>query len=98
MTCPFLLPILDKSCHYVFMTTGIKALVQNFIVKHGRVGKAQLCDAVGKSEKTLDRWMESRIPDAHDAFKLALACGCEENKALRLAREEALPETVKEDS
>lgn len=78
------------------MTTGIKTLVENFIVKHGRVGKAQLCDAVGKSELTLDRWRKNGVPDAHDAFKLALACGCEEQEALRLAREEALPELAHE--
>lgn len=76
------------------MTTGIRTLIQNYIVRLGRVGKAQLCEAVGKSERTLDRWMESGIPNAHDAFKLALACGCEEQEALRLAREEALPEAV----
>jgi hypothetical protein len=76
------------------MTTGIRAIVQDFITKHGRVGKAQLCETVGKSERTLDRWLENRIPDAHDAFKLALACGLEEHEALRLAREEALPEAA----
>lgn len=78
------------------MTTGIRTLLQDFIVKHGKPGKAQLCKAVKKSEITFDRWMKNGIPDAHDAFKLALACGCEEQEALRLAREEALPVEAKE--
>lgn len=76
------------------MSTSIRALVEEYLTKHGRVGMARLCDAVDKSEKTLGRWIKDGIPDPHDAFKLALACGCEEKKALRMAREEALPETA----
>lgn len=73
------------------MTTGIRTLIGEFITKHGRPGKARLCEAVGKSENTLNRWLKDGVPDAHDAFKLALACGIEEKEALRIAREEALP-------
>jgi len=73
------------------MSTGIKALIAEYITKHGRPGKAQLCVAVGKSENTFNRWLKEGIPTAYDAFKIALACGLEEPEALRLAREEALP-------
>lgn len=78
------------------MTKSIRASVQQYIIKHGRVGKAQLCEAVNKSERTLDRWLNNGFPSAHDAFKLALACGLKEREALRLAREESLPEVAKE--
>jgi hypothetical protein len=78
------------------MSKRIRDIVEQHITKHGRVGKAQLCDAVEKSEKTLDRWMSQGIPKAHDAYKLALACGCSEKDALRLAREEVLSDVATE--
>ena len=90
----FFLPIKDKSCHIISMTMSIRDAVEQHIIKHGRAGKTQLCKAVNRHEKALDRWMKQGFPTAHIAFKLALACGIEEHEALRLAREEALPMAV----
>ena len=78
------------------MSKRIKDIVEQYITKHGRAGKARLCGAVEKSENTLNRWMKDGIPTAHDAFNLALACGVEEHEALRIAREEALPDKAVE--
>jgi transcriptional regulator with XRE-family HTH domain len=78
------------------MTQRIRTLLEQHLAKHGRAGKAQLCQVVEKSENTLNRWLRDGIPSAHDAYKLALACGCSEKEALRLAREEALSEVAKE--
>lgn len=78
------------------MTTGIRTLLQEYLIKHGKPGKAKLCKAVKKSEITFDRWMRNGIPDAHDAFRLLREIGLKESEALRLAREEALPAEAKE--
>lgn len=65
-------------------------MVEKHLVKTGPVGRAQVCVDIGKSDRTLGRWLEQGIPTAHHAYKLALACGCSEKEALRMAREEAL--------
>lgn len=76
------------------MVMRLQALAEEYLEKHGRAGKAQLCIAIEKSENTLNRWLRDGVPTAQDAYKLALACGLKENEALRLAREEALPGAV----
>lgn len=68
------------------MSERLRELAKQHIVKNGRVGKAQLCDAVGKSERTLDRWLENGVPNDHYAFKLAKALGCSDSEALRMAQ------------
>lgn len=67
---------------------AVRDLLENYLIKNGEKGKKHVCKAVGKSRRTIDRWIKDGIPDRHDAFKLAVACGCEEAEALRLAREE----------
>jgi hypothetical protein len=71
--------------------------INQYVIEHGSEAKARLCLAVGKSENTLNRWIrDGLIPDSHHAFKLALACGIERKEALRMAREESLPEVATE--
>jgi hypothetical protein len=72
------------------MSKQLKGIVEQFITKHGRVGKAQLCEAINRDEKTLDRWLKNGIPDRHarSVFKLALACGLNEEDALKLTETE----------
>lgn len=73
------------------MGKRIRELVEQYALKKGRTGRAKLCDAVNRSERTVfDLWMKKGIPSAELALKLALACECGEKEALRLAREEAL--------
>lgn len=71
------------------MTTAVLGILENYLIKNGEKGRKHVCKVVGKSRRTLDRWLKDGIPDRHDAFKLALACGCEEKEALRLARDES---------
>lgn len=78
------------------MTTAVLGLLESYLIKNGEKGRERVCKAVGKTRRTLDRWQKDGIPDPHDAYKLALACGCSEKEALRLAREEASVEVGKE--
>lgn len=69
------------------MSKRLRETVEQIIVKEGRAGKARICDALNKSERTLDRWIENGIPTQHDAYTLALAVGFSEEESLRIARE-----------
>lgn len=50
-------------------------------------GKKKLGQKVGKSGRTIHRWLKEGIPTTHDAYMLALACGCTKDEALVLANE-----------
>lgn len=56
-------------------------------MERGMEGRAALCAAVGKSERTLLRWLKVGVPTAHDAYRLALACRCTPEEARALASE-----------
>jgi len=56
----------------------------------GPVERARLCGAIGRSERTLLRWLKDGIPTTHDAVTLAKAVGVEsDEEALALAREDS---------
>lgn len=64
-------------------------VVQRFLVKE-KTGVTRLALAVEKKEMTVTRWIKSgRIPEAHDRYLIARACGCSEEEALALAGEES---------
>lgn len=64
-------------------------------IKLGRVeARQRLCQAIGKSDQTLLRWLRDGFPEAHDAYSLALACGLNEQDALAVARE-CVPDVAK---
>lgn len=65
----------------------IEQIEQLKMRKGPAVGMATLCAAVGKSERTLQRWFKYGVPTAHDAYRLALACECTDREAQALARE-----------
>lgn len=76
--------------HTEFMSRRLKETVEQYLTKKGSaVGKAELCAAVGKGEATLRRWIKDGVPTSHDAYALALACGCTEDEALLIAKEES---------
>jgi ribosome-binding protein aMBF1 (putative translation factor) len=72
-------------------------------IKKGREWFADLAKSIKKDPQTIRRWIRSRsIPKGHDAYELALACGFNEEDALRLAKEcssdeatESAPKAVK---
>ncbi len=78
------------------MDSRLGNIVQQFLVREGAGGKAQLCLAVKKSEQTLVRWIKSGVPTQHDAYRIALACGCSDEEALSISQEECPSEEAKE--
>jgi hypothetical protein len=68
------------------MTTGVLDVLENYLIEHGDSGRRHVCKAVRKSPRTLDRWRKDGIPDPHDAYRVALACGCDKDRALELAK------------
>lgn len=73
--------------HTRSMNVRLLELVQELVVKD-EAGMAKLAVAVGKHQGTVQRWINSgRIPDRHDRYLVALACGCSEEEALELAKE-----------
>lgn len=73
------------------MSNAIKAVVTTYLVEHGRAGKIQLSKKLKCHEATINRWLQEGIPGQHEAYKLARACGCTRDEALRLARDASLP-------
>ena len=76
------------------MNERLRQKIDRVLIEQGAEGKARLSKAVKRSERTFERWLRQGIPTQHDAYKLALACGCTRNQALALACEE--PEAVRE--
>lgn len=74
--------------HIERMSRSLREVVEEYLTKNDN-GRAQLCVAIGRTEATLSRWLKNGVPTTNHAFKLAVACGVEEQEALRIAREEA---------
>ena len=70
------------------MNVRLKEMIQEFEMRAGRNGKAQLSIASGLSFYTLKRIEnEGHIPRPQSVVQLALACGLTEEEAFALARE-----------
>lgn len=69
------------------MSRSLAQQIDDFLVKNGPAGKAELCRSVAKSERTLDRWIKEGVPTSHDAYKLAKAIKCTDEEALKLAKQ-----------
>lgn len=70
------------------VTEGLKAKYEQLKAIEGEsIAKATISKATGKSEATIRRWFKAGFPSLHDAYKTALACGCNKDEALTLARE-----------
>ena len=69
------------------MSKGLLDVISQFLLENGQVGKSNLCAAVGRSERTLERWIHDGIPDPHYGYLLARQCGCSKEEALALAKE-----------
>jgi hypothetical protein len=63
----------------------MKRIDQMMTEKGAPVVMAALTKAVNKSDRTVRRWFKKGVPTSHDAYLLALACGCSEQEALALA-------------
>lgn len=46
-----------------------------------------LCESLSRSENTLRRWIKRGPPTEHDRYKLALACGLDDERAYQLSLE-----------
>ena len=55
---------------------------------------AKLSMAAGRSQRTIERWLQKGFPSSHDAYNLALACGVGKGEALEMANE-CFPEANK---
>jgi hypothetical protein len=70
------------------MSNRLKERIERMEKELGRVqARTKLCQAIGKSERTLLSWLQKGVPTANDAVTLALASGCTEGEAWDLARE-----------
>lgn len=76
------------------MSKRLQKVLTDYLIKTGNRGKAQLCKAVKKSPVTVDRWLRDGLPTAHDAYLVALACGCTQGEALALAKD-SFPDVAK---
>jgi hypothetical protein len=56
------------------------------VMKH-RNWKTVLGAQLGKSDRTIARWVETGPPTLNDAYALAQACGCKDAEASLLAQE-----------
>ena len=78
------------------MSKRLQDLISNALIERGPAAKVEMCAAIERSEQTLNRWMREGIPSAHEAYRLALACGCTKEEALKLAKEECPSEEARE--
>ena len=63
-------------------------LINTVLLKEGRGGIARLAHIAGKGERMIDRYrLGHSVPYSETAYKLAMACGLNEEEALALARE-----------
>lgn len=70
------------------MSNRLKDLIDTYLVKHGNNGFVLLGQVLDRDAKTIRRWKDGgAVPNAHLAYKLALACGCTEEDALSVAKE-----------
>jgi hypothetical protein len=77
------------------MSRSLLKWVDEFLRREGPGSKGVLCRAIGRSERTLDRWLKNGVPTAHDVYKLAVTCGCSDEEALEISRE-CFPEAARE--
>jgi transcriptional regulator with XRE-family HTH domain len=62
--------------------------MQRYLIVRGPTAKAVLSQQAEKSPRMIERYMSGAAsPSQHTAYKLALACGLNEEDALALARE-----------
>lgn len=62
-------------------------LIQQFETRDG-AAVAKIAIAVDKHQGTVERWKRTgRIPDIHDRYLVALACGCSNEEAVKIANE-----------
>lgn len=79
------------------MSGRLVELMQQMILKEGQVGKAKLSQAAARGERMIDRYIKGEsAPSADVAYRLALACGCTDEEALKLAKLECPSDVAKE--
>lgn len=72
------------------MSNRLADLINEVLVKEGIRGRSRLALAADRGEKQIERYsLGKQIPSSDVAFKIALACGCGEREAHRIASEYA---------
>lgn len=75
-------------CHILYMSKRLVKLINQIVIKEGVKGKLRLALAIGKGERMIDRYRKGTCnPSQKDAYDLALACGCSNEDALKIAEE-----------
>lgn len=79
------------------MSERLKGLIGDYLLRTGKNARAKLAVASELSVSTVTAIMrDDHVPQPYNIVKLALACGLNEQEALRLAREVAEPAAVRE--
>lgn len=62
--------------------------MRTVVVKEGEAGKSRLSVAADRGVRMIERYMSgTSIPTRSTSYRLALACGCSEEDALKIAEE-----------
>lgn len=70
------------------MSKRLMELVEAFMIRE-KAAMGRLAVATGKDPATVRRWIKAgHIPDRHDRYQVAQACGCSEPEAFELAKDE----------
>ena len=69
------------------MSMRLQNVLSRHLLKTGEEGLAELSRTFDRSSKTIERWAREGVSNPRKAYKLALACGCTEEDALRMAEE-----------
>jgi hypothetical protein len=70
------------------MSYRVLDVLNRYLTINGPRGRARVEKMMGIHRTTLFRWRRDGIPKEHEAYRLALACGCTEDEALALACEQ----------
>ena len=70
------------------MSDRLVEMINSVILKEGKKGKLRLAMTIDRGEQMIDRYIAKEAsPSQNNAYKLALACGCSEREALKIADE-----------
>ena len=69
------------------MGKTLQNITRDFLAQNGAEAYELLAKRIGKSPKTVRRWINERIPNSHAAYQLAKALGCGKAEALSMANE-----------
>lgn len=69
------------------MSERLLAAFEGLFIRKGTQVYTDLGAILKKSPKTVRRWIKDGVPNSHDGYMLALACGCSEADALEIAKE-----------